>query len=231
MRHADLGDSADGAVAFLTDLSARDHTPEALDDLSVEGPDLDRVLRELAWINRWSGATRRVLAAVQKVAGPRPHVVDLGCGAGDLLGALKGELPGARLTGIDGNGAVLRHAASRVSGAEWVQADILDPGFVTPPCDVVVSTHFLYRLSDEALRGFVARQPAKRWVIGELRRSSWAYGGFGGMGPLALSQWTVDDGQRALRRSWTPNELRAALGSGFELRVGLLHMVAVGGVP
>ncbi len=214
-------------MAFLSDLTVRDDTPEALDDLSVEGPALDRVLRELASINGWTGVRRSMVRAVSERASLGAHVVDLGCGAGDLLAAVRASRPDLRLTGVDGNRAVVEHAAARVPTADWVCADILEPSFEVPRCDVVVSTHFLYRLTDRALRGFVVRQPTSHWVIGELIRSSWSYGAFGAMGPLVLSRWTVDDGQRALRRSWTPEELRAALGPGFEVQAGWLHMVAV----
>ena len=204
----------------------RSHRAERLDDLTVHGPDHERVLRELAQINRWSATTARVVRAVRSLPlSRRPTIVDIGCGGGDLLAALRRVRPEARLIGIDGNPATIA-VARRTVDAEFIEADIVDPAFVAPPCDLAVSTHFLYHLPDGSLRDFIDRQQAKSWVIAELRRSRVAAAAFGLLGRPLLSQWTVADGVQAVRRSYTLSELRAELGPDWTIRPGPFEMIA-----
>ena len=136
-------------------VAARQHEPERLDDLTVRGPDHERVLGELARINRWFATTARVVRAARSLRLPRgASIVDIGCGGGDVLAALRRTFPDARLTGIDGNPATIAFARRNVD-AEFIEADILAPDFVAPRCDLAVSTHFLYHLPKDALSPFI----------------------------------------------------------------------------
>jgi SAM-dependent methyltransferase len=113
--------------------------------------------------------------------------VDVGCGAGDLLRAvgvaLESEGRTVRLTGIDGNPATVAYARRHVPSACFEAANVMDSDFVEPVCDVFVSSHFVYNLSDEEAATFVVRQQprvAHKLIIRELVRSRLASGGLSG---------------------------------------------------
>jgi len=66
---------------------------------------------------------RPALDLLARVAHPGPRrVVDLGCGAGSAMAALRARFPGAVLRGVDGSPAMLEKA--RAAGFETEQADI-----------------------------------------------------------------------------------------------------------
>lgn len=147
-----------------------------------------------------------------------------------MLAAIRRRMPGARLCGIDGNAATVNFARGTVD-ATFEVADLLGLEFQVPACDVVVSTHFLYHLSDERFGPFVGmmRERARAGVvIGELQRSALAARLFGWFGPLVgLSPMTVDDGVLAVQRALTATELRELLGSELELKRWGVSMVGV----
>jgi SAM-dependent methyltransferase len=79
----------------------------------------------------WRLALPRLLATVDRhglPAGP-PAFVDLGCGTGALLLALRRLRPGWTLTGIDASAAMLESAARKPGAAEvrWVHASFEHP--------------------------------------------------------------------------------------------------------
>lgn len=202
----------------------RSHRPERLDDLDAAGPEHARVLDELGLLNRYLGTTRRAVRAVLEVTPEAPTIVDLGCGGGHLLAALREHLPGATLIGVDGNQAALAACTERVPGVHTVCADLCDPSFVAPDADVLVSSHFLYHLDDEAFVRFVERHRGA-FVLVELRRTWWAPYLFGLLRPL-LSSWTYRDGLVALERAFTAGRLRSLLPD-WDHRVGLFDIVTV----
>lgn len=203
----------------------RTQATEDLDDLTAAGPEHRRVLDELGWLNRWLGTTRRTVDAVLSVAAPDAHIVDLGCGGGHLLAALREARPEATLTAVDGNPAALQMCRERVPDVRTVCDDITAASFTAPAADVLVSTHFLYHFDDEALCAFFSRHPDPAVVMVELRRRALSRQLFRLLTPL-VSAWTLRDGLVAIDRAFTPDELQAVL-PGFELRVGAFEMVAV----
>lgn len=74
-------------------------------------------------------------------------VVDLGCGAGNLMPLLRARWPQARLTGVDGSPQMLDKARTDHPGVEFVQADI---GAWRParPVQVLYSNAALHWLED-----------------------------------------------------------------------------------
>lgn len=81
----------------------------------------------LAWFydRHWGEAYhRQAFAAIERLAGTlraETAVLDLCCGAGHLTRMLADR--GCRITGLDGSEEMLRFAAQRVPGAEFVAAD------------------------------------------------------------------------------------------------------------
>lgn len=204
-------------------LHTRAHYPEQLDQLDLGGEALYRVLRELAFINRCLGNHRAIKKALTKLLRAESRkslrIVDLGCGGGDVLQMIdrsfsqKGiEL---ELIGIDGNPNSLAYARSQTkenTPISYQLEDILSPNFVVPSCDVLISSHFLYHLSDEDLIAFLRKQAAQvhhAWIISELERHQIALTLFSIVAPiLRLSPMTKADGELAIRRAFSYSEMQ-----------------------
>jgi trans-aconitate 2-methyltransferase len=66
------------------------------------------------------------------------HVVDLGCGAGNITAILKQRFPAAAVMGIDGDAAMLRTARAKAPDCQFAQADFTQWAPGTPP-DLIYS--------------------------------------------------------------------------------------------
>jgi len=96
------------------------------------------------------------------------HILDLGCGTGDLARAMAAK--GMRVTGCDISAEMLRHAAAadHLSSVEWVR---LDPGWRTLPFDfasfdaVIAASVLEYVADPAAVLGECARVLRSRGVV------------------------------------------------------------------
>ena len=203
----------------------RSHIKEALDNLELEGKQLEETLGGLSKINGWFGNTSQTVNAVHEQS--RKHeiktIVDLGCGGGDNLIAIakwcQSKNQKIKLIGIDGNQNSLDYAGSRSDfNIEFIQADILSPNFELPQCDLLISSHFVYHFQDDEFVNFMKRAQTKvkkAIVLSELRRSSLASVLFYPLG-LFFHKMVRSDGLKAIRRSFTKQELSDLLSqSGF----------------
>lgn len=215
------------ANPFLPDLSQRYRGAEVIDSPDFAGDELKIVLRHLSRVNRVLGNYRSVIVALfpllKKMSGP-VHIVDIGCGGGDLMCYLshrcRKEGIEVRFTGVDFNPHMIQHAGNRLcndDNVSFVCADVLDPDFELPHCDIVLSSHFIYRFSDAQLVEFI-RQNEDRvstaFVFSELRRSAWGYFLFATFGYLLFpDRVTIADGLVAIRRSFKFIELKRIVNS------------------
>lgn len=224
------------ANPFLPDLSNRYHGLELIDNPDFTGPELGGVLHQLARVNKVLGNYRSVKRALipilQDIQGT-PHIVDLGCGGGDLLCYLSNCCRNAgidaRFTGIDFNPNMLSHANQRLCKDDKVNflcRDILHPEFEMPKCDIALSSHFIYRMQDEELKDFLANHQSKvstAFVFSELRRNAFGYFLFLTFGRLLFPERvTISDGLMAIRRSFTFKEFKTMLSS-FNPRAKVLR--------
>jgi hypothetical protein len=80
---------------------------------------------------------------------------------------------------------------------------------------VLLTSHFLYHLDDEAASAFLRRAQSRvrcGIVVSELVRGRIASWGFGALAwGLRLSPLTRRDGQRAIARAWTAREFASVL--------------------
>jgi len=120
---------------------------------------------------RWAGYVGASVAeTLRRVeVGPGGAVLDVGCGTGALLRALRGAEPRARVRGVDLTPAMLRVAARKLgAGAGLAAADAAALPFAAGSFDLVVSTSSLHYWPDPVagLRemGRVAR-PGGRIVV------------------------------------------------------------------
>jgi SAM-dependent methyltransferase len=107
------------------------------------------------------------------------EVLDLACGTGTLALAALRDAPRARVTGVDGDPAILRQARAKAEAAG--AAISFDVGLSTElpyadaSFDVVLSTLFFHHLSDTAKRDSAAEvrrvlRPGGRVVVGDWGR-------------------------------------------------------------
>ncbi len=84
------------------------------------------------------------------------HIIDLGCGPGDILVRMAHAWPDARLAGVDGSSAMLTHARAAVAAAglqpriELLQRRLQDLS-LPPEFDTIVSNSLLHHLHDPGL--------------------------------------------------------------------------------
>jgi SAM-dependent methyltransferase len=148
-------------------------------------------LRSLKTVNRWLRGYRPTLAWLERL--PRGlrdpvHVVDVGCGGGDLLQQIavwaRRRGTAVRLTGIDLNPHATRAAAESTPeelGIAWVTGDALVYRPETP-IDIVVSSLLAHHLEDEeivALLRWMEATARAGWFINDLERSEWSSRLFG----------------------------------------------------
>ena len=197
-------------------LTKRSHIKEDLDNLELQGKELEKTLKGLSKINQWFGNTKSTLKDVQEQF--QKHeiktIVDLGCGGGDNLLAIakwyQEKNKKVKLIGIDGNQHSLNFAKTKSDfNIEYHKADILHPDFQIPKCDLLISSHFVYHFKDDELIGFLQRakeKVSKTIIFSELNRSPSAYFLFWFSG-LIFSKQIRSDGLKAIKRSFKKSEL------------------------
>ena len=203
--------------------SSRSHQTEELDNLTLKGDALRETLDSLGKINTLFGNHRAILWGIQrlldKIAVSQPlTVVDIGCGGGDVIGRvakfLRKQGIKADLIGIDGNPHSLTYARERNQGypeLTFHTKDLLDKSFQLPPCDILISSHFLYHFPDQQLIEFLNHAQEKvriGCVFSELDRNPLAYRLFPvGSFLLGFNGMIRRDGQLAIQRAFRKKEL------------------------
>jgi ubiquinone/menaquinone biosynthesis C-methylase UbiE len=224
------------AKQWWPDLSRRQKSNETIDNPAFSGGELTRVLAHFRLINRWLGNYRQTRRALNQLLNTIPgdreiHIVDLGCGGGDLLCFLKRSFKNdhrLKFTGIDYNPHTLKAAAefSCDKGRfTWLCADVTNPGFELPECDILIASHFIYRFDPVPLENHLRnwqRSVSTAMVFSELRRSNWSYLLFKTAGSLVFrSKITINDGLRAISGAYKPDELKeiwAKVNARFQLK-------------
>lgn len=195
---------------------------EQLDNLSLSGESLHKTLNSLNWINRFFGNYRQLAKAIRYYCKNNNitntiRIADIGCGGGDIINDLHQEFnkKGVKSSfiGIDGNPSSIRWASSKYNNKNinFLQADILDPNFTIPDCDLLISSHFIYHFEDEQLVHFlnkIKKSKTKHVIFSELYRSSIAYHLFKIVSPLLpISKMAKKDGALAIQRAFIAKEI------------------------
>jgi SAM-dependent methyltransferase len=203
------------------DLRHRRDEPEWLDGTDIDPVELEKVLRGLA---KFNGAflghypiLKWLRTAIKASAKEGPlTIVDVGCGYGDLLRAIRRlsrrnnvELD---LIGIDLNPETIRIARAATDPADRIDFRVMNI-FEFPrstPVDFIVSSLLAHHLSDSDVTNFLRLMEtvARRgWLIYDLQRHRFLYHFIGLVGRLArLHPMVVRDGQISVARSLTRSE-------------------------
>ena len=144
----------------------------------------------LGRLNRWTRAARPTLDFLTRilqhtgVTHEPPHIVDIGCGHGDLLReihrwASRRSVP-LRLTGIDQNPYAARLAREcdrfeHVSAGTiaWLTTDVFTADLARP-ADVIVSSLLAHHLSEADIARLIQWKETNArigWLVSDLRRS------------------------------------------------------------
>jgi 2-polyprenyl-3-methyl-5-hydroxy-6-metoxy-1,4-benzoquinol methylase len=209
-------------IDFRLRVSPRD-LPELMDGVcSYE--DFRDCLRSLEQINRWLLGYRPTLAWLKRLPtalrdhGPREplHIVDVGCGGGDLLRQVAGWARGrgiaVELTGIDLNPYAARVAAESTPkefGIAWVTGNALEYR-PQKPVDIVVSSLMAHHLEDGeivALLRWMEATAQAGWFINDLERSERSSRMFGWV--VKIMRWhrfVRHDGPVSFRRAFREDD-------------------------
>lgn len=211
-------------IDFSRRVSPRE-LPELMDgDCSYE--EFRDCLRSLAKVNRWFLGYRPTLAWLGRLRGEpgRPlHIVDVGCGGGDLLRQIAGwagkrGLP-VQLTGIDLNPHAARAAAEftpKELGITWITGDAMAHR-PERPIDIVVSSLTAHHLEDEEVVELLQWMEASAqvgWFINDLERAELSSRVFGWM---PWHRIVRHDGPVSFRRAFRHEDWRRLLA---EARIG-----------
>ena len=175
------------------------------------------VVADLARVNVVTMAARPTLAFLRRVCRPggRYRVLDVGYGDGDMLRRIArwGERRGIafELVGIDLNprseAAARAHTPAGIA-IDWRTGDYAD--LAGEPWDIILSSlvaHHMTHAQLVAFLRFMQRHARVGWLVNDLHRHGFAYGGW----PLlaALFRWhpiVRHDGHLSIARSYRPGE-------------------------
>lgn len=172
----------------MINLSQRSDEEELMDDLLCEGPVVDQTLAELDVINRLLGGNQISLHAFKALLKNRTepiHLVDLGCGSGDLMKVMadlcRKQGIKASFTGIDANPNIVAYAEEHTKNYPEISyrcLNILDEAFQEIQCDVIHACLFCHHFTSEQLSqlfGTFKQMASEKVIINDLHRHPLAY--------------------------------------------------------
>lgn len=204
---------------------------ELMDDPACDPVRLAATYRRFGLVNRlvsgWGTVWGSRLAPALRALDRPARVLDLGSGGGDLvlrLAALA-RRDGLSVSWIGADPDPRAHAVAVDAagpGIDFVCADSAELLARGERFDAVISNHVLHHLDGDALARFAAESRALSTGMvlhSDIARGALPYGLYAvGIAPLAAGTFLHTDGLRSIRRSYRPDELAAALGTGW--RVG-----------
>jgi SAM-dependent methyltransferase len=209
--------------AEKVDFSRRADLSELM-DAPCSFEELRECLRDLAQVNRVTFGYRPTLDWLEQIvkgsgSADPIHIVDLGCGGGDMLRRIErwaaDRRIDLRLTGIDLNHNALRAAREFTrpdSKIRWIAGEAYSFDAASDPIDLVISSLFTHHLTDEGIVRFLQwmESVARRgWFINDLYRSRTPYLGFKALAMAARWHHFVrHDGPVSFRRAFLPEEWR-----------------------
>ena len=197
------------------------------EDEQMDAPDLDpavyeRVLHDLAKVNRFTFTAWPTLAFLKRAVGDatRFRLIDVGFGDGDVLRAVarwaRRRGIEADLVGVDLNEKSVkaaRDATPREMPIDYRAGDYADqPG----PFDFIVSSQVTHHMTDPQLLAFLRHMEAEArmgWLVCDLHRLAFSYWGFPLLARFLMVHRIVrEDGRLSIARSFRKAEWEDYLG-------------------
>ena len=203
------------------DLSSRSFEPEWLDGADLDPAELRQVLHDLATFNQTFLGHLQILRWLGKAArahsgGTPLRLVDIGCGYGDLLRAIR-RWARRRGVAIDLVGVDLNPETIRIARAATPDADRIDYEAVdvfkfaeATPVDLMVSSLVTHHFTDGEIVEFLRKMEAmarRGWAISDLQRNRFLYHFIGVASRVGrFHPMITHDGQLSVARSLTRRE-------------------------
>ena len=206
----------------MTRLAIRSRQEEQMDAPDLDPAIYERVLHDLARVNRWTFTAWPTIAFLNRAVGgaKRFRLLDVGFGDGDILRAIArwAERKGieAELVGVDLNEKSVR-AARNATPAD-MRIDYRARDYLDQPerFDFIISSQVTHHMTDEQLMRFLCHMEAEArvgWLICDLHRHGFAYHGFPLLARLLLVHRIVrEDGQLSIARAFRAEEWRTYRG-------------------
>ena len=202
------------------DRKQRSQESEWLDQGDLHPTELEHVLRDLARFNQTFFGHYPLLRWLEKALSSQssaaPTLVDVGCGYGDLLRAIRrwARRRGLNiaLLGIDLNRETIRIARAATDSTDQIDFQVGNAFDLASaaPVDFMISSLVTHHLSDREIAEFlrlIERAARRGWAICDLQRSRFLYHFIGLSGRLGrLHPMVVQDGQISVARSLTRTE-------------------------
>lgn len=203
----------------------RSERKEIMDDLKMQGDELEKTLLDLDKVNKWLGGNKITLEGVEKLLKSccytRPvKIIDVGCGNGTILqevaewGRKRGER--LELLGIDANKNAMEIARKNLSGFPEVtfkDMDVFSDEFKAQEADIILCTLTLHHFNDEQIKELMSTftSMAKLGVvINDLRRDKKAYYLFKAFcAAFRLGEINRKDGLTSILRSFKKSDLKS----------------------
>ncbi len=186
---------------------------------------LYRTFRQFQWINLFfsryrSLLSRYIIAEMLNTPDEPRHLLDVGCGGGDIAYWLHRNCRHLGLsltvTGIDPDARAIsfsRHQYGDIPGLEFAQRSLFDLPVEGQNYDYIFANHFLHHLMDDdlmpALR-IIEHHCERMFLISDLRRSRLSYLAFSSLIWLFFrSSYIYVDGKMSIRRGFRRDEFAA----------------------
>ncbi|HEX7742551.1 MAG TPA: methyltransferase domain-containing protein [Sphingobium sp.] len=205
----------------MAKLKTRSRQEEQMDAADLDPAIYERVLHDLARVNRWTFTAWPTIAFLNRAIGSatRFRLLDVGFGDGDVLRAVarwaRRRGIEAELVGVDLNEkslAAARHATPPDLKIDYRAGDYIDQ---PEQFDFIISSQVTHHMTDAQLMTFLRHMEAnarRGWLICDLHRHGFAYRGFPLLARLLRVHRIVrEDGQLSIARSFRPGEWRALL--------------------
>ncbi len=205
----------------MAGLSRRSRQDEQMDAPDLDPAVYERVLHDLARVNRWTCAAWPSLAFLDRAVGSarRFRLLDVGFGDGDILRAIarwaRRRGIDAELVGVDLNEKSLR--AARAATPPDLDIDYRGGDYADQagPFDVIISTQVAHHMTDEQLVSFlrhVEAEARRGWLVCDLHRHRLAYHGFPLLARLLRVHRIVrEDGRLSIARAFRRDEWETVL--------------------
>lgn len=192
-----------------------------MDDPGLDPAVYDRVLADLARVNRWTLAARPTLSFLERATRGRTgfSLLDVGFGQGDILRIVarwaRRRGLAVRLVGVDLNPKSLASARESTPSDLGINLRIGDYRDQPEAFDIVISNLVAHHMDDEALRGFIGHIEATAaigWMVNDLHRHALAHRGYPLLARLLRVHRIVrQDGTLSIARAFRPADWRAIL--------------------
>ena len=174
----------------MIDTVKRSDQKEIMDDLDMQGKELEKTLLDLDKVNKWLGGNQITVDGLEKLLKDQKvdrilKIIDVGCGNGSILKEVAqwGRKNGIKmeLLGIDANSNAMAIARKNLSGFPEVSfkaMDVFSEAFKALEADIILCTLTLHHFSNSEIVRLLhtfSEVTTIGSVINDLQRSKAAY--------------------------------------------------------